>query len=181
MAWRNKRKVMRAYDVTAEIYDERYSGEQHLKYQKALEHVDVASSVVLDVGCGSGMFFEEAAKKAEVVVGVDISKLLLRKAKTNALANVYVVHADADHLPFQDCSFNAVFSFTVLQNMPKPQKTLQEIRRVTKKGDRIVVTGLKKAFQQTSFHDLVEQSGMRIVAFHDKENINCYIAILAVD
>ena len=37
MAWRSKRKVMHAYDVTAEIYDERYSEEQHRKYHKALE------------------------------------------------------------------------------------------------------------------------------------------------
>ena len=127
------------------------------------------------------MFFEEAAKKAKAVVGVDVSKLLLRKAKANASANVYLVQADADHLPFQNGTFKAVFSFTVLQNMPKPKKTLQEIRRLIKKGNRIVVTGLKKAFPQTSFHDLVEQSGMRIVSFNDEENINCYIAILTTD
>lgn len=179
MAWRSKRKVMHAYDVTAQIYDERYSDEQHLKYWKTLETVDVANAVVLDVGCGSGMFFPEVAGRAQAVVGVDVSKQLLLKAKVNPGANVYVVQADADHLPFADGTFDAAFSFTVLQNMPKPAKTLQEIKRTTKKNGKIAVTGLKKAFPETSFHDLIQGSGLETVLFVDEETINCYIAVLA--
>jgi malonyl-CoA O-methyltransferase len=178
MAWRSKRKIMHAYDVTAEIYDERYSEEQHCKYHKALEQVDVVGTKVLDVGCGSGLFFPEVAGKAKVVVGVDVSGELLIKAKTCAAKNVHVVQADADHLPFQEGTFNVAFSFTVLQNMPKPAKTLQEMKRVTVKGGRIAVTGLKKAFPQTTFHDLIEASGMQTIAFADEEEINCYIAVL---
>lgn len=178
MAWRSKRKVMHAYDVTAQIYDERYSGEQHLKYWKTLESIAVDGAVVLDVGCGSGMFFPEVSGKAKTVVGVDVSKKLLLKAKTNAATNVHVVQADADHLPFQDATFNSAFSFTVLQNMPKPAKTLQEIKRVTKKCGKIAVTGLKKAFPETSFHDLIEGSGMQPAEFVDEQEINCYIAVL---
>jgi ubiquinone/menaquinone biosynthesis C-methylase UbiE len=179
MAWRSKRKVMHAYDVTAGIYDERYSGEQHLKYWKALENVDVTGAAVLDVGCGSGMFFPEVAGRAKTVVGVDVSKKLLLKAKTNAASNVHVVQADADHLPFADSTFDAALSFTVLQNLPKPAKTLQEIKRATKKGRKIAVTGLKKAFPETSFHDLAEGSGLDIAAFVDEPEINCYIAVLS--
>ena len=72
---------MHAYDVTAEMYDERYSEEQHRKYRRALENVDVMGVSVLDVGCGSGLFFSEIASKAKLVVGVDVSKKLLLKAK----------------------------------------------------------------------------------------------------
>jgi ubiquinone/menaquinone biosynthesis C-methylase UbiE len=88
------------------------------------------------------------------------------------------VQADADRLPFQEGTFDAIFSFTVLQNMPKPAKTLQEIKRVTTKGGKIAVTGLKKAFPQTTFHDLIETSGMQTTAFTDEQEINCYIAVL---
>jgi ubiquinone/menaquinone biosynthesis C-methylase UbiE len=178
MAWRSKRKTMHAYDVTAEIYDERYSEEQHVKYRKVLEQIDFASSAVLDLGCGSGLFFSSVADRAEFVVGVDVSGKLLLKAKKCAAKNVFVVQADADHLPFQEGSFNETVSFTVLQNMPKPEKTMQEIKRVTVKGGKVAVTGLKKAFPQTSFYDLIETIGMQIAAFIDEEEINCYIAIL---
>ncbi len=179
MAWRSKHKVMHAYDVTADIYDGRYSLEQHRKYRKALENVDVSGVNVLDVGCGSGLFFDEVTDKASMVVGVDVSKKLLIKATRRVAKNMYVLQADADHLPFKDGTFQAAVSFTVLQNLPKPQRTLQEIKRVTEKGGKIAITGLKKAFPQTAFHDLVEQSGMQTEAFHDEEEINCYIAVLS--
>jgi ubiquinone/menaquinone biosynthesis C-methylase UbiE len=169
---------MHAYDVTAGIYDGRYSEEQHRKYQKALESVPVEGRKVLDVGCGSGMFFPEVTGKADLVVGVDVSFGLLKKAKEHTAKNVHIVQADADHLPFCDGVFDAAFSFTVLQNLPKPQKTMQEIKRTTTKDGKVAVTGLKKAFPNTAFHDLIEQSGMRTVTFTDEEAINCYIAVL---
>jgi ubiquinone/menaquinone biosynthesis C-methylase UbiE len=180
MAWRSKRKVMHAYDVTAEMYDERYSEEQERKYRKALENVDAAEAAVLDVGCGSGLFFSQVASKAEIVVGVDVSFKLLKKAKEQAKAvgNVFVLQADADHLPFREGVFGGVFAFTMLQNMPKPAQTLLELRRATKCSGKIVVTGLKKAFRLEEFMDLLEGSGMTISAFVDEEAINCYVATL---
>jgi ubiquinone/menaquinone biosynthesis C-methylase UbiE len=180
MAWRSKRKVMHAYDVTAEIYDERYSEEQHRKYIKALENIGVLNAVVLDVGCGSGLFFDEVTDKASLAIGVDISKKLLRKATRRVAKNMHVIQADADHLPFREGTFDSAFTFTVLQNMPKPVKTLAEIKRVTCQGGKIAVTGLKKAFPQTTFYDLIEASGMQNSVFFDEEVLNCYIAILMV-
>jgi ubiquinone/menaquinone biosynthesis C-methylase UbiE len=181
MGWRDKRKIMQSYDVTAEIYDERYSEEQARKYSKALENVNVTTKSVLDVGCGSGLFFSQVADKAEIVVGVDISRKLLTKAKKHvkAFQNTFVLQADADHLPFKDRFFDNVFSFTVLQNMPKPPQTLLELERVVKKDGRVVATGLKKAFALEKFMDILEGSGLRVVAFVDEDTINCYLAILA--
>ncbi len=141
--------------------------------------MEVLGAVVLDVGCGSGLFFNEIAEKARLVVGIDVSKKLLLKAKANAGDNVFVVQADADHLPFRDGFFGAVFSFTVLQNMPKPAITLLELKRVASQGGKIAVTGLKKAFPLNTFMDFVEGSGMQLAAFVDEEAINCYIAVLA--
>jgi ubiquinone/menaquinone biosynthesis C-methylase UbiE len=179
MAWRSKRKVMHAYDVTAEMYDERYSEEQHRKYRRALENVDVMELAVLDVGCGSGLFFSKIASKAKLVVGVDVSKKLLLKANANAGGNVFVIQADADHLPFRDGFFGAVFSFTVLQNMPKPAVTLAELKRVTAQNGKLAITGLKKAFPLHKFMNILESCGMQLAAFVDEEAINCYIAVLA--
>ena len=181
-SWKDKRKVMLRYDVTAEMYDERYAQEQQRKYKKALENVYVAGKKVLDVGCGSGLFFKDVAAQAGLVIGVDVSLKLLNKAKEqgNAFSNVAVLQADVDHLPFRDGLFSAVFAFTVFQNVPKPAVTLNELKRVAKKGDKIVVTGLKKAFPVTSFIDLLDSSGLKVLAFVDEEAINCYIAVLAV-
>ena len=172
---------MQSYDVTAEMYDERYAAEQQRKYKKALENVNVAGKAVLDVGCGSGLFFNEVAAQADMVVGVDVSRKLLLKAKEHATTfpKVSVLQADADHLPFGDGFFGAVFAFTVLQNMPNPPETLSELKRVAKKDGRVVVTGLKKAFPLNKFMDVLEASGLQVVAFVDDEAVNCYVAVLA--
>ena len=118
---------------------------------------------------------------AQTVVGVDVSRKLLLKAKeqANASQNVFLVQADADHLPFSDDFFDPVFAFTVLQNMPEPSATLNELKRVAKCDGRVVVTGLKKAFSLGAFMDVLEGSGLRAVSFVDDESLNCYVAVLA--
>lgn len=180
-AWKSKRKIMQRYDTTADMYEERYAQEQRMKYQKALEKISIKYASVLDVGCGSGLFFKEVATKAGTVIGVDISHklLLLAKEQAKALGNAFVVQADADHLPFRNNFFGAVFSFTVLQNMPKPTQTLNELKRAAKSGGWIAVTGLKKAFPLEEFMDILEGSGLRLVSFVDEEAVNCYVAVLA--
>jgi malonyl-CoA O-methyltransferase len=180
--WKDKRKVMQRYDVTAEIYEEQYAEEQKVKYIAALERVNVANCTVLDVGCGSGLLFSQTASKAKVVVGVDISRKLLLKAKerANDFQNVLILQADADHLPFREVFFDAVFAFTLLQNMPKPSETLRELKTVSKVGGRVVVTGLKKAFSLNAFMDFLESTGLQIVSFVDEENLKCYVAVLSV-
>ena len=139
---------------------------------------EIEGAAVLDVGCGSGLFFQEIASKARLVVGIDLSKRLLLKAKQHAGENVFILQADADHLPLLNDFFDAVFSFTVLQNMPKPSETLREMNQVIKPEGKIVLTGLKKAFRLQKFMDLVENSGLKLAAFIDEEAINCYIAVL---
>ncbi|MGD6807988.1 MAG: class I SAM-dependent methyltransferase [Candidatus Bathyarchaeia archaeon] len=179
-AWTDKRRVKDCYDATAAGYNELYGEEQRRKYQRALQNVETKRKTVLDVGCGSGLFFSQVAGQAELVVGVDDSRNLLTKAKEHGrgFGNVNVILADADHLPLRSGFFGAVFAFTVLQNLPAPQDTLAELKRVTSVGGRVVVTGLKRAFALDRFMDLLEASVMRLDEFVDEEAINCYIAAL---
>ena len=178
--WKDKRRVMHRYDLTADMYEERYAEEQHAKYRVALENVNM-SGVVLDVGCGTGLFFSQVASQVSMVVGVDISRKLLLKAKDKAkkLSKVFVLQADTDHLPFGEGFFDAVFAFTVLQNMPQPSETLRELKRVAKSGGSVVVTGLKKAFPLDTFMDVLEGTSLRVASFVDIENSKCYVAVLS--
>jgi ubiquinone/menaquinone biosynthesis C-methylase UbiE len=172
---------MKRYDLTADMYEERYAEEQQAKYRAALESVDAAGGVVLDVGCGTGLFFSQVAAQASMVVGIDISRKLLLKAgdKAKKLSNVFVMQVDADHLPFREGSFDAVFAFTVLQNMPKPSETLCELKWVAKLGGSVAVTGLKKAFPLDEFMDVLEGTSLRVASFVDIEDLKCYVAVLA--
>jgi ubiquinone/menaquinone biosynthesis C-methylase UbiE len=171
---------MKRYDITAQMYDERYFEEQHRKYQKALGNVCVKGLAILDVGCGSGLFFSHVAEQAVLVVGVDVSHGLLLKAKgqTERFGNVFLVQADADHLPFRDNFFGDAFAFTMLQNVPKPTETIAELKRVIGADGKMVVTGLKKVFALSKFMDILENSKMTLMTFVDEESLNCYVAVL---
>jgi ubiquinone/menaquinone biosynthesis C-methylase UbiE len=181
--WDQKRRIIRRYDLTAQMYDERYGEEQEAKYKVAMEGLNVSnSSLILDVGCGTGLFFPFAAEKAKMVVGLDISSKLLAKAKERArnLGNVHLVRGDADHLPFKNHSFSVVSAFTLLQNTPKPLITLKEIKRTTKPNGFIVVTGLKKAFSLTKFTQLLKEAGLSPISIGDDDFLKCYVAFVSV-
>jgi ubiquinone/menaquinone biosynthesis C-methylase UbiE len=169
---------MRRYNLTAEMYDARYCEEQEAKYKAALESLRVdGGSVVLDVGCGTGLFFSQIASEAGMVVGADISRELLRLAKEHAkeYPAVYLVQADADYLPFKPGIFTHVFAFTVLQNMPNPPKTLEEFKLVAKHDAHIVVTGLKAAVSLEVFGGFLEKAGLQVVSLRDDEVLRCYV------
>jgi len=179
--WKQKRRMMRRYDVTAQMYDLRYAGEQEAKYKVALEDLSVTrNSIVLDVGCGTGLLFSHVAVEAETVVGLDVSRKLLLQARERAknYRNVDLVQADADHLPFKNDYFTVIFAFTVLQNMPTPAETLNEIKRTAKYDAFIVVTGLKKTFSLEAFGELLQKAGLRVVSLKDDGTLKCYVASL---
>lgn len=179
--WRCKREVMELYDLTAHMYDMRYAEEQALKMKKALNAVRLDhTSLVLDVGCGSGLLFDHIADKVSWIVGVDISKRLLIEAKKRAekLGNVHLILADADHVPIISGCFTHLFAVTVLQNLPNPKKTLMEAKRVTAENAIIVVTGLKKKFPKDFFIALLQQAGFNVRTMTDEgEALKCYVAI----
>jgi ubiquinone/menaquinone biosynthesis C-methylase UbiE len=177
--WNKKRRIMRRYDLTAHIYDMRYSEEQTEKIDAALETVDMKKhSIILDVGCGTGLLFNHVAGRAETIVGLDISRKILLQAKERSrkFANVYLIWADADSLPFNDEVFSHVFAITLIQNMPSPVKTLKEVERVTKNDAAIIVTGLKKKFSLEGFVRLLHRIGLGTIEIKN-ENLKCYVAI----
>jgi ubiquinone/menaquinone biosynthesis C-methylase UbiE len=165
------------------MYDQRYCAEQEAKYQTALNGLNITNSDVLDVGCGTGLFFNYVADNAGLVVGLDISRGLLLQANARAKQreNVFVVLGDADHLPFKDAFFSLVFAFTVLQNMPKPVETLQELSRTAKRESSIVATALKRAIPLDKFGEILEQAGLKATSLSDDPKLQCYVVVCDQD
>ncbi|MGQ9506792.1 MAG: class I SAM-dependent methyltransferase [Candidatus Bathycorpusculaceae bacterium] len=177
--WKKKRSIIRRYDLTAQIYDTRYAEEQTAKIKAALEELTIEKFAwVLDVGCGTGILFDYIAGKAEAIVGLDISKKILLCAKNRAknLGNVHLILADADHIPIREKAFIHIFGITVLQNMPNPTKTLEEIKRVAKENAVIIISGLKKVFTREEFEELLRYARLRPVSLKG-EGLKCYVAV----
>ncbi|MEM2394281.1 MAG: class I SAM-dependent methyltransferase [Candidatus Bathyarchaeia archaeon] len=179
--WSQKRDTMQHYNLTAPIYDMRYAEEQAAKIEEALKSVKLEGrGMVLDVGCGTGLLFSYVANQAEMVLGLDISRKILSEAKKKAgrFSNVHLILADADYMPIKSGAFSHVFAITLIQNMPNPEKTLEEVKNVSAENAVLVITGLKKKFSIDAFTALLRKTGLNIIEFKEGDDrLKCYVAI----
>ncbi len=131
--WKRKRDTVAWYNALSKGYDELYGEEQGRKYFEVLKRFDIKGKI-LDVGCGTGLFCKYVE---DFYVGIDISEGMIEKCKERC-ENVII--ADADYLPFKDGAFELCVSFTVLQDLPKPERAINEMIRVCK---RIIISSVK--------------------------------------
>lgn len=103
-------------------------------------------SYVLDVGCGVGATPIYLAKRYGCrVVGVDITAKMIARSNerlrgTGLGSKVEFRVADAQDLPFEDATFDAVMAESVLAFIDDRQATLREWMRVTKPGGYVGFT-----------------------------------------
>lgn len=99
---------------------------------------------VLDVGCGTGEFIRRLLFKLPeaTFVGVDPAFGMVTQAQRKFPSNtseVEFLRAPAEHLPFQDRTFDWVTCCSCLHCLPEPQAALREMTRVLKFQGRILV------------------------------------------
>lgn len=100
------------------------------------------ASRILDVATGTGAQALAFAQAAKEVVGVDLSRAMLRVARRkNRFQNVSFQEADGARLPFEEGSFDAACVSFALHEMPESIRTgvLREMARVTRPGGLIVL------------------------------------------
>lgn len=92
-----------------------------------------ASTRILDVSCGEGIFLREVLKKAKSIkpFGLDISDKAISIAKRNSPESIFV-EADGQRIPFQDKLFDYVTCLGSLEHYLDPDLGLREIFRVAK-------------------------------------------------
>ncbi|GAB4409120.1 MAG: class I SAM-dependent methyltransferase [Anaerolineales bacterium] len=98
----------------------------------------VAGQAALDVGTGTGHFAQFLAGHGARVVGVDISRAMLRVAAAKPDMPP-LVQADAAALPFADAAFDLVLSVTALEFVPDAARAAAEMARVCRRGGRLVL------------------------------------------
>jgi ubiquinone/menaquinone biosynthesis C-methylase UbiE len=86
--------------------------------------------LLLDVGCGGGVFLERALETGCRAVGLDHSREMVRLARATTQERARIVHGSADALPFGDGEFTAVSSIVAFFFFPDAVAALGEFRRV---------------------------------------------------
>jgi SAM-dependent methyltransferase len=97
---------------------------------------------LLEIGIGAGTDFIRFVRAGAVATGVDLTehavKLVRRRLELEGLT-AEVRTADAENLPFEDESFDRVYSWGVLHHTPNTSRSVLEAIRVLRPGGDLCV------------------------------------------
>ncbi len=127
------------YDEFSKSYDRTRQGEYHrFLDDSALSLLApyLPCESVLEIGCGTGRLLERVAARAKQATGVDLSPGMLLSAREKGL-NVH--EAPAQALPFEEASFDLVYSFKVLAHVQEITEAVREAVRVARPGGVLVL------------------------------------------
>jgi SAM-dependent methyltransferase len=94
-----------------------------------------AGSQVLEIGSGPGHVAEFLARAGASVTGVDFSPGMVKVARSR-YPEIAFEQADAEELPFEAGSFDAVVANFVVHHLARPEKVFREVNRVLRSGGR---------------------------------------------
>ena len=99
----------------------------------------VEDKFAVDLGIGTGLFTKILREKGYKVIGIDISDEMLKIAKNRGFE--VIKHDLNEPLPFNDESFDFVFSMTSIEFLKNPENLFEEVKRVLKKdGEFLLIT-----------------------------------------
>ena len=122
------RKLEAEYDKLAEEYDATRDSASEQEIQ-AIAHSLEDSKTILDVGVGTGRFAKPISALGFEVIGVDVSRRMLQKAREKGVDRVLL--ADGYSLPFRDKVFDGAIIIHVLHVVVDWSRVMHEIGRVT--------------------------------------------------
>ena len=131
------------YDGHAEWYDEWNKPHIERNLPEVLDLLGPGNGMCLDLGCGTGLYFDALAATGRTVVGLDRSADQLRIARHRSQQ---ILQADAAALPFADCTFPAVVTLWISTDVDDFSAVLHETARVLRPEGLAVFYGAHPCF-----------------------------------
>jgi len=103
-----------------------------------------ANAKILELGCGPGYMWKECASRIPSMWDITLSDLssgMLDSAWRNLVVtgrNYRFKEVDAQEIPFEDETFDAVIANFMLYHVPDRPKAMHEIKRVLKSGGKLI-------------------------------------------
>jgi ubiquinone/menaquinone biosynthesis C-methylase UbiE len=99
------------------------------------------SSIVADVGVGTGFLAEGALAAGARVIGIDSSERMLKEARRRFAGRDFEAReGEIDSLPLRTGEVDVVLANMVLHHAPDPPSAIREMSRALKPGGRLVIT-----------------------------------------
>ncbi len=130
------------YDAMDErfIHSSRLFATDSRPFDKLIPFDSLRGKRVLEVGCGMGLHTELMVRAGADVTSIDLSpvsvELTTRRLELRGL-HAEVLEADAEEQPFNDNSFDFVWSWGVIHHSSRTGRAAREIARVTRPSGNV--------------------------------------------
>ncbi len=163
----DKRRARLFYRYLSLVYDRInpfiWTEEMRAEAVRLLDITD--SDRVLDVGCGTGFGTAGLLQVTDDVVGIDQSPEQLARARVKLdHTPAQFMLGDAERLPYEDDTFDVVWSSGSIEYWPRPEATLRELGRVCRAGGQVLVVG-----PNAPKNRILRGIADRIMLFYDEE------------
>ena len=140
-----KQLSIKEFTEAAKVYESGHAGIYEMckdDYPQMLEELELEPfEDALDVGCGTGAVLEllHARYPNKHLTGLDLTPGMIDVARAKQLDNVSFVVGDAEALPFEPRSFDAVLCSNSFHHYPHPERFFAEVARILRPGGRLVL------------------------------------------
>ncbi|MCD8397783.1 MAG: class I SAM-dependent methyltransferase [Lachnospiraceae bacterium] len=155
------------WDLYAPIYEKAMRGDRKaygLMYERIPQVIQGMD--VLEVATGPGLLAKHVAHAAHKMIATDYSDGMIREAKKGRCPeNLRFEVADAEHLPYEDDSFDVVIIANALHIVPNPENALREISRVLKDDGLLIAPNFvnhKKRAVSVVWSKIISIAGVKL-------------------
>lgn len=144
-------------------------------YHHVVSFISLKGKKVLEVGSGRGGGSEYIKRYCEPreMIGLDFSKKAVDFCKKNYAVNgLTYAEGDAESLPFEDASFNAVVNVESSHCYSSVSQFVKEVERVLKPGGYFLFADFRDLVDFENLEQQLENSGLEIIK---KENISAQV------
>ena len=92
---------------------------------------------LLELGIGKGSSLKQYHR--HLITGIDISDKMLQHASKHSSSNVQLLNMDAEHLDFDNHTFDYIIASHIVSTTKYPDKIISEAERVLKHNGRLFI------------------------------------------
>lgn len=142
-------------------------------YQHVVGNVDLRGRRVLEVGSGRGggsQFLKRYHHPTEMV-GVDFSEQAVRLChRTHKLPGLRFIHGDAEDLPFDADSFDAVINVESSHCYGSMERFVSEVTRILRPEGHFLFADFRERYELPILEQQLSQAEFQLISHHDITN-----------
>jgi len=125
---------------------------------------------MLEIGCGRGEMLQNFKELGLDVQGIDLSP---EAPSFNKNIEIKVANVEESALPYEDATFDIVYSKSVLEHLNSPERYMQEVFRVLKpKGIILTLVPDWEANYKTYFDDYTHKTPFTKVSLENIQKVH---------